>query len=118
MIFPNMAELGEDIQDTRRRATFDELITQSTNELMIETVINILADARLVTTGTIEPGDTKTVELAHEALIREWPTLREWLDQDREGLILHRQLYELAVDIETTNGDQGNWTYQMEVKLP
>jgi tetratricopeptide (TPR) repeat protein len=98
MIFLNMAELGEDIQDTRRRATFDELITQSTNELMIETVINILADARLVTTGTIEPGDTKTVELAHEALIREWPTLREWLDQDREGLILHRQLTDATND--------------------
>ena len=26
-----------------------------------------------------------TVEVAHEALIREWPTLREWLSEDREG---------------------------------
>ena len=33
-----------------------------------------------------------TVEVAHEALIREWPTLRQWLAEDREGLILHRQL--------------------------
>jgi tetratricopeptide (TPR) repeat protein len=34
------------------------------------------------------------VEVAHEALIREWPTLREWLDQNRQGLLLHRQLTE------------------------
>jgi hypothetical protein len=26
--------------------------------------------------------------------------------------------YELAVHIEATNGDQGNWTYQVELKLP
>ena len=40
----------------------------------------------------MEPGDTRVVEISHEALIREWPTLREWLTQDRQGLILHRQL--------------------------
>ena len=39
----------------------------------------MLADARLVTTGE------GTVEVAHEALIRDWPTFREWLDEDREG---------------------------------
>src|SRR4030095_11403435 len=43
---------------------------------------------------TLEPGETRIVEVAHEALIREWPTLREWLNQNREGLILHRQLTE------------------------
>jgi tetratricopeptide (TPR) repeat protein len=107
MIFLRMAELGGDIQDTRRRATFDELITQSTNELVIETVINILVDARLVTTGTIEPGDTKVVELAHEALIQEWPTLRTWLEQDREGLILHRQLADATNDWVRLERDPG-----------
>ena len=25
------------------------------------------------------------VDVAHEALIREWPTLREWLDTDPQG---------------------------------
>ena len=33
-----------------------------------------------------------TAEVAHEALIRRWPTLRRWLDEDREGLRLHRRL--------------------------
>ena len=92
MIFVRLAELGEDSHDTRRRADFSELITRSTDELVIQAVINILAEARLITTGTLPPGETQVVEVAHEALIREWPTLREWLDENREGLILHRQL--------------------------
>ena len=31
-----------------------------------------------------------TVEVAHEALLREWPRLRGWLDEDAEGRRLHR----------------------------
>ena len=92
MIFIRLAELNEDSQDTRRRAEFSELITRSTDEPTIEAVLHILTDARLVTLDTAEPGDVKVIEVAHEALIREWPTLREWLAKDRQGLILHRQL--------------------------
>ncbi len=55
-------------------------------------MLSILTDARLVITGTQEPGSVKTVEVAHEALIREWPTLRTWLAEDREGLLLHQKL--------------------------
>ena len=94
MIFIRMAELGDDAHDTRRRVTFSELITQSTNEQVINTVISILTDARLVITDTVQPGDTQVYEVAHEALIREWPTLRSWLDEDRQGLIIHQHLAE------------------------
>ena len=41
-------------------------------------------DARLVTL------DDGTAEVAHEALIREWPRLRRWLDEDRAGMRVHR----------------------------
>jgi tetratricopeptide (TPR) repeat protein len=94
MIFIKLAEMGEDSLDTRRRAAFSELITRATDTSTIDVVLGILTDARLVTTGTLEPGDTRVVEVAHEALIREWPTLRDWLNQNRQGLILHRQLTE------------------------
>ncbi|HET9914253.1 MAG TPA: hypothetical protein VFQ13_20335, partial [Anaerolineales bacterium] len=94
MIFIKLAEMNEDSPDTRRRATFSELITRATDTATIDAVLSILTEARLVTTGTLEPNDTRVVEVAHEALIREWPTLRDWLDQNRQGLILHRQLTE------------------------
>ena len=82
MIFLKLAELGEDTLDTRRRAEFSELITRSTDATTIEAVLSILTDARLVTRTLVEPGETEVVEVSHEALIREWPTLRDWLAQD------------------------------------
>ncbi len=66
-----------------------------------EKVLVKLADARLVTTSK------GTVEVAHEALIREWPTLQEWLAQDREGLRLHRHLTEAAQEWELLEHDPG-----------
>ncbi len=98
MIFLRLAELDQDAQDTRRRASFSELITRSTDPKTIQAVLDILTDARLVTTGVVEPGDTQVVEVAHEALIREWPTLRQWLAEDRDGLILHRQISDNTAD--------------------
>lgn len=98
MIFIKLAEMGESALDTRRRAAFSELITRASDPATLDAVLGILADARLVTTGTLSPGEGRVVEVAHEALIREWPTLREWLNQNRTGLILHRQLTEDAND--------------------
>jgi tetratricopeptide (TPR) repeat protein len=106
-IFLRMAEVGQDSQDTRRRATYDELITRSTDELVIDAVVDVLAGARLVTTDTLQPGGEKVVQVAHEALIREWPTLRGWLEEDREGLILHQRLAEAADDWAKLGRDRG-----------
>ncbi len=49
-------------------------------------VLAALTDARLVTVG---PG---AVELSHEALLREWPRYRAWLEEDRVGRRLHAHL--------------------------
>ncbi len=109
MIFLRLTELGasENSPDTRRRAPFSELITRATDAPTLEAVLNILADARLITTDTLPPGDAKVVEVAHEAIIREWPTLRHWLNEDREGLLRQRQLTEDANDWEKLGRDAG-----------
>ena len=44
---------------------------------------------RSPTTGCVTIGDGE-VEVAHEALLREWPRLRGWLEEDAEGRRLHR----------------------------
>jgi WD40 repeat protein len=90
-VFLRLTELGEEgSQDTRRRVAPAELIRTPAETPMVEAVLTTLADARLITTGE------ETVEVAHEALIREWPALRGWLDEDREGLRTHRHLTEAA----------------------
>lgn len=89
-IFLRLTELGEGTQDTRRRATLSELITRPQDAPLVQAVLKRLADARLVTVSQ------ESAEVAHEALIREWATLLEWLNENREGLRLHRQLTRAA----------------------
>ncbi len=91
-IFLRLTELGDETSaaDTRRRVAFDELILKPEETPTTQAVLKTLADARLIVTN----GDS--VEVAHEALIREWPTLRGWLEENRESLRLHRQLTETA----------------------
>ena len=100
-IFLRLTELGEGTEDTRRRVSFEELTSSSEDIDHVRVVLNKLAEARLITLGE------DTVEVAHEALIREWPTLREWLNQDREGLRLHRHLTEAAYEWELLGRDPG-----------
>ncbi len=95
MIFVRLTELGEatgDTPDTRRPVQFSELITRTTDTQLLDAVLGILTDARLIMTDITPGGEAQIVEIAHEALIREWPTLRQWLDQDREMLVRQRQL--------------------------
>ncbi len=91
-IFLRLTELSDEpsTTDTRRRATFDELILNPDEAATTLAVLQALADARLITTSE------GSAEVAHEALIREWPTLRGWLEDNHEGLRLHRHLTEAA----------------------
>lgn len=102
-IFLRLTELGDDATtaDTRRRVSFDELASRPEDREQVHEVLMTLADARLITT------DQEAAEVAHEALIREWPTLRNWLDENREGLRLHRHLTETAQDWESLGRDPG-----------
>jgi len=61
-------------------------------ELEAGDVLDVLADSRLV---TVSEG---TAEVAHEALLHEWPRLRAWLEEDAEGRRLHAHLTRAARD--------------------
>jgi WD40 repeat protein len=100
-IFLRLTEPGEGALDTRRRTALDELLSSFGEAREIERVLKFLADARLITMSS------DSVEVAHEALIREWPALREWLDQDRESLRLHHHLTEAALAWEDLDRDAG-----------
>jgi len=75
-------EAGE---DTRQRADLGEA------DKVAKRVATEFADARLLVTG-IEGDATLSVEVAHEALIRNWERLRSWLNQDREFLLWRQRL--------------------------
>src|SRR5262245_58056173 len=85
-MFLRLTELGEATEDTRRRAPLTELIPEGPAGEQADAVLERLAAARLLVVGD------DTAEIAHEALIREWPRLRGWLAEDREELRMRRQL--------------------------
>jgi WD40 repeat protein/transcriptional regulator with XRE-family HTH domain/energy-coupling factor transporter ATP-binding protein EcfA2 len=101
-----LTEPGEGTEDTRRRARLDELVTHEAERETTERVIGALADARLVTTGSDSQSAEGSVEIAHEALIRSWPRLQRWLDEDRAALRVHRQLIEAAREWQRLGGDE------------
>jgi hypothetical protein len=98
-VFLRLTELGHGAAASRRRATIEELVPEGVPPDAVATLLERLAEARLVTLGE------GTAEVAHEVLIREWPTLRRWLEEDREGLRLHRQLGTAARIWETGGQD-------------
>ena len=100
-IFLRLTELGEGTEDTRRRARVSELTPRREQAGDIQEVLGVLVEARLVTV------DEDAVEVAHEALIRHWPTLQGWLDEDREGRLIHRRLTEAAQEWTTFGRDSG-----------
>jgi WD40 repeat protein/DNA-binding SARP family transcriptional activator len=64
-------------------------------------VLAELTDSRLL---TVSDGD---VEVAHEALLREWPRLRGWLEDDAEGRRLHHHLRAAAREWDAGGRDPG-----------
>jgi len=98
-IFLRLTELGDETAtgDTRRRAAWNELILRPEEAPATQAVLHALADARLITAGEA------FVEVAHEALIREWPRLRGWLEDNRESLRFHRHLTETAQEWSATD---------------
>jgi TIR domain len=85
-----MVRPGEATEDTRQRA-----LLPTGNEAALA-VIRRLADARLVVTARNSATGEETVEVTHEALIRNWALLRGWVDQDREFLRSKARIEEAA----------------------
>ncbi len=103
-----LTEPGEGTEDTRRRAELSELATDRAKVDDVEAVVQRLVDARLLTTGTEEETGEQWVDVAHEALIRGWPRLQGWIDEDRAGLRVHRRLTEAALDWEDHDREEGS----------
>ena len=86
-----LVALGEGSEDTRRVARRSELGEA-------DEILERFGSARLLTFDNDPATREPTVEVAHEALIREWPRLRAWLDEDRDDLRIERHLIAAAAE--------------------
>ena len=83
----------------RRRVPLDELDADRDD---VRAALDALTGGRLVLV------DAGTAEVAHEALLREWPRLRRWLEEDADGRRLHRRLTVAAREWDGGGRDPGD----------
>lgn len=97
-LFLRLITLGEGSEDTRRRVLISELqsLRVSETNTVVARVIDQYGRYRLLTFDHDPVTRGPTVEVAHEALIREWPRLRTWLRESREDVRRQRLLAQAA----------------------
>jgi hypothetical protein len=83
--FLRLTKPGEGSEDTKVRIPMSELGSVSENSAATEAIVHKLADSALLTIEADLTNQDAYVEVAHEALVRNWPKLREWIDADRDG---------------------------------
>ncbi len=91
-LFLRLVTPGAGTEDTRRRSLQSELTSLGTDQAAIERIITHFGKYRLLTFDRDPATRAPTVEIAHEALIRSWNQLREWLNQNRDDLRTQQQL--------------------------
>ncbi len=90
-LFLRLVALGEGTEDTRRRVRRSELesLAGSLSEARaLDGVIETFGRHRLLSFDRDADTREPTVEIAHEALLREWSRFRDWIEEAREGLRL------------------------------
>jgi WD40 repeat protein/transcriptional regulator with XRE-family HTH domain len=120
-LFLRLVTLGEGVEDTRRRVLRSELESLQVSSFELEhyelkpanpkpetrqlgifsQVIEAFGKSRLLAFDHDLATRGATVEVAHEALLREWARLREWLNESRSDVRLQRQLAQAAHEWET-----------------
>ena len=80
-------------EGTRAVIDHNELLSLSNDSADVQAIIDKLVAARLIQLHT-DPTQGATVEIVHEVLITEWPTLRRWLEDSHA---LRGFLHELQV---------------------
>ncbi len=90
-LFLRLVHVGDGPVVMRRPTTYVELdgLVPDQPEVL-GAVLDRFIDARLVTAGS------EHVQIAHDALLRAWPRLSEWVDQARDGLRFQRRVTEAA----------------------
>lgn len=97
-IFLALTHLGEGTEDTRRRIFKQDLVNTHQPEVLVDRVIQTLAAERLIVTSQVEVKGLsprrveEVVDIAHEALIRHWRRLRQWVSGNREAIRIARKI--------------------------
>lgn len=106
-ILLRMVRPGEGLEVTSNRIRRETLYQAGEARDRVDRVLDRLIQARLVRlTEGDTPGDAQ-VEVAHEALVRNWPRLVEWLEDERESMRQRLRLTAAAEQWKAVGEDPG-----------
>ena len=91
-----LVQPGEGATETRRRVRLDDVVPVGESLDALHALLKPLTDERLLTTGRDSVTGYEIVEVTHEALIRAWPRLANWIAEARADLRLQLQLEDAA----------------------
>lgn len=91
-LFVRLTSPGEGVSDTRRRLESNELNWEDTEPSEVDHVLTTLSspENRLIVT------DEEALEVTHEVLIRNCPTIRGWIEEARQDIPIQRRLTHTA----------------------
>ena len=111
-VFLRLIKPGTTEQDTTRRraarSEFEQADSKQTQQM--QETLEAFIRARLLTTTNQISGKT-TIEVSHEALIREWKRLAEWLREARDDILFQQSLSEDSAEWEQRKRP-GGWLYR------
>jgi hypothetical protein len=105
-LFLRLVTLGEGAEDTRRRVDRSELGSIEVDQRAMAEAIDAFGSSRLLSFDRDPRTGTPTIEVAHEALLREWARLRHWIDAAREDVRMHRRLLTAASEWADSDRDE------------
>ena len=106
-VFLRLVAVGDGAEPAKRRAGRAELASLTVSEDDVVTVLERFGATRLLAFDRDAASGEPTVELAHEALLRAWPRLRDWIQQSREDLRVQRSVSAAAAEWEAAARDEG-----------
>ena len=106
-ISPRIALPSEGLEVTRQRVRREVLFQIGEDPGRIQRVLDKSIQARLVRLTAGDTPDDAQVEIAHEALLRNWPRLVRWLEDEREVIRKRLRLTTAAEQWEASGRDAG-----------
>nr|WP_158073521.1 AAA family ATPase [Actinophytocola xanthii] len=101
-LFLRLVKVGDNFDDVRRRVLRSDLQGGSeSDQQSVNRVLDEFTSARLLTQ------QQETVEITHEVLLRAWPRLRDWINEDRTGLQVQQELIEASDRWQRRHRDRG-----------
>ncbi len=104
-MFLRLVTLGEGAEDSRQRTLRSELLELCPAADVMDDIIDTFVAYRLLSADHDPTSRKPTVEVAHEALLREWQRLSNWLIEDRDDIRSQQQLAQLTQDWTEANQD-------------